>query len=456
MKSHMLRTQDLSRATEQASARRVSKSEAPAVVFDFAILGAGVSGMAAANTISDASSVVMIDEYVGMGGNHKSRAIGPYTFDIGAFVFKGSDELFKAFPDLEKLCLPVQVDIQRIAPGGHVEKYPYSPRTELFRGGYVSGIGSLISVLVSKIKYQKKSNAADYAKYYMGERIFKDSGLELYIERLLGSKAGDIEIEFAKRRMTWIARAGSIRHRAKSFRVAPPTAGAQLVRPIQGFDKLYAPVKAALEKRGVQVLLGERLEGVTRIDGVFHIRTSHRLIQARRIISTIPIQNAATLFGALTEVETLTNVDLVSLYFSFQGERGFPGQILQNFADRGRWKRLTMHSDFYGKGDGREYFSVEVPGGGVSIEAIEADFRDSVAEVGLFKGDLKLEGHDVTPFAYPVYRRGATATVGRLVAELKALGVESLGRQGRFDYLPTGALTAKLARVGVQTMLQAD
>jgi protoporphyrinogen oxidase len=456
MKSHMLKAQDLSRAAEVTPVRRASPQKVPAVCFDFAILGAGVSGMSAANTISDASSVVMIDEYAGMGGNHKSRTIGPYTFDIGSFVFKGSDELFKAFPELEKLCVPTPVNVQRIAPGGHVEKYPYSPRTELFRDGYVSGIGSLASVLISKIKYQKKSNAADYAKYYMGERIFKDSGLELYIERLLGSKAGEIEIEFAKRRMTWIARAGSIRQRARNLKIVAPTAGVQLVRPAQGFDKLYAPVKTALEKRGVQVLLGERIESVTRIDGVFHIRTNHRSIQARRIISTIPIQHAAPLFGALTEIEPLQNVDLVSLYFSFEGKRGFRDQILQNFADRGRWKRLTMHSDFYGTAQGREYFSVEVPAGDVSIDEIEADFRDSIASVGLFQGDLKLEGHDVTRFAYPVYRRGATATVARLVAELKALGVESLGRQGRFDYLPTGALTAKLARVGVQRMLETD
>jgi protoporphyrinogen oxidase len=456
MKSQMPKTQDLIGANETPSVRRASARKAPADCFDFAILGAGVSGMTAANALSDASSVVMIDEYASMGGNHKSRTIGPYTFDIGAFIFKGSDELFKAFPELEDLCVPARVDVQRIAPGGYVEKYPYSPRTELFREGYLSGIGSLASVLISKIKYQKKSNAADYAKYYMGERIFRDSGLELYIERLLGSKAGEIEIEFAKRRMSWIARAGSIRQRARNLRVAAPTSGAQLVRPARGFDTLYAPVRAELEKRGVQVRLGERLEAVTRVDGVFHIRTNVRSIQARRIISTIPIQNAATLFGARTQVETLKNVDLASLYFSFEGKRGFRAQILQNFSDRGRWKRLTMHSDFYGAVEGREYFSVEAPASDASIAEIEADFRDSIADAGLFQGDLKLEGQDVTRFAYPVYRQGATATVGQAIAELKALGVESMGRQGRFDYLPTGALAAKLAREGVQTLLEVD
>ncbi|MFX6945428.1 hypothetical protein ABTH53_20445, partial [Acinetobacter baumannii] len=68
-----------------------------------------------------------------------------------------------------------------------------------------------------------------------------------------------------------------------------------------------------------------------------------------------------------------------------------------------------MHSDFYGKTEGREYFSVEVNANRVadSVESAERDFRDHVSQNGLFAGDLKLEGSHTLSNAYPIYTEHA-------------------------------------------------
>ena len=61
--------------------------------------------------------------------------------------------------------------------------------------------------------------------------------------------------------------------------------------------------------------------------------------------------------------------------------------------------------------------------------------------MGLFDGDLRLEGHRITENAYPVYRQGATAAAEAAIAQLSDIGILSFGRQGGFDYQPTSGVS---------------
>ena len=64
------------------------------------------------------------------------------------------------------------------------------------------------------------------------------------------------------------------------------------------------------------------------------------------VVSTIPIDHVRVCGLQLTALPTVT---LISLFFSFSGDRGFASSILYNFAHSGAWKRLTVYSDFYGR-----------------------------------------------------------------------------------------------------------
>lgn len=186
-------------------------------------------------------------------------------------------------------------------------------------------------------------------------------------------------------------------------------------------------------------------------DGVFFLGTDRGRASTKRVVSTIPLERIQSLCGMPTN-ERLMTVTLMTLFFSFAGDRGFTDSILYNFSHAGSWKRLTVYSDFYGKADGREYFAVEVNADLVfgSVEAAEQDFRRHVSENGLFAGDLRLEGRHTVSNAYPVYAEGADEQAANIISALRALGIESFGRQGGFDYQPTARDTTLKAEAALR------
>ena len=208
---------------------------------------------------------------------------------------------------------------------------------------------------------------------------------------------------------------------------------------------MYGTAVAELRKRNVDFRLGARIKGIKKEADHFDIHADYNIIKAKSIVNTIPIAQACALFevDAGTKLEC---VDLLTLFVSFDGIRGFDGCILYNWGSAGRWKRLTVHSMYYGERQGRQYASVEVPlfrTPSISVEELFEDFSASARAYDIFRGAMHYEGHSYVKNAYPAYTRGASAEAARAIAAINRLGVQSVGRQGRFDYLPTGAAVAK-------------
>ena len=67
----------------------------------------------------------------------------------------------------------------------------------------------------------------------------------------------------------------------------------------------------------------------------------------------------------------------------------------------------------------------------------------------MFRGDLKLEGSHVLTNAYPIYSKGAAQNAAQAIARLKSFGIESIGRQGGFNYQPT----ARVSTIDVETAI---
>ena len=184
---------------------------------------------------------------------------------------------------------------------------------------------------------------------------------------------------------------------------------------------------------------------------MFFLEIGHRCVAAGRVVSTIPLERIQNLCG-IPSGERLQTVTLISLFFSFSGDRGFNHSILYNFSHAGSWKRLTVYSDFYGYSGGREFFAVEVNADHVlsSVATAEQDFRRHVSENGLFVGDLRLEGSHIVSNAYPVYTDGADEQAANAIAALRAIGIESVGRQGGFDYQPTARVSTLKAEAALR------
>lgn len=419
--------------------------------YEVVVLGAGISGLVSASILLEQGyeRVLIIDEYDHIGGNHIDRRFGDYTFDVGSFIFQSDSPLLRHFPELLPLYVPIKPTFARLNPQGRVARHPLSIREDILSAGFLETSRIALSLAVNRVTRRKQKSAKEFAEYWIGSRLLKRSGLETYIERFHGVPAERIDISFAEKRMGWIKRHASFRQIGKRLdpsRLLPgrkrSSSSVQLARPREGFGYLYQAAVERLLNGGARFLLGADLKSVAKSGDGFHIQVGDRLIETARVVSTIPLHRVQDLCNTARRVE-LPTVTLISLFFSFSGNRGFEESILYNFSHAGAWKRLTMHSDFYGKVGEREYFSVEVNAHHVreSIEAAEQDFRQHTSSNGLFLGDLRLEGSHVLPNAYPIYTDRADEKAHEAVTALRALGIESFGRQGGFNYQPTATVS---------------
>ncbi len=424
--------------------------------YDHVILGCGVAGLCAAHMLLEAGAgkLLILDEYPAPGGNQISDDVNGYTFDIGAFYYWPSMPMFQMYPAMAAACLQVPIVIKRIAPSGGVCRYPFSFGEEFFGRGPLYWGQALTSMASARLSGRPFTTAEDFAVYWMGQRLYTDLGMAAYIERFFGLPANQIEAQFAVSRMEPVARIGkpsywldkgwrSVKNLLPFGRHVQPEV--LMVRPEEGMAFMYGKAVTALRERQVVVRLGERLGGIRKHGKTFEVLTDHGPIRTERLIATVPVKLMAKHLD-IPAGQELASVDLMSLFVSFDGAKGFDANILYNWGRTGRWKRLTMHSGYYGRRNGRDYASIEVPlfrTPGVCPNAMFADFCRSVTESGLFRGDLKLEGHRLVENAYPANTLGASAKAAEALAAIKQLGVQTLGRQGRFDYLPTGEHVAK-------------
>ncbi|KRB49289.1 FAD-binding protein [Rhizobium sp. Root708] len=422
--------------------------------YDVVVLGAGISGLVAASILSSQGNRVLVaDDYKQVGGNHMDwTSTEGYTFDVGSLIFQDDSPLLRHFPELLAYYVPISPSWGRLSPQGKVTTCPISIRDDVLGAGFIGMTKILISLAFARLFRRELKNARDFARFWIGAELLRQSGLEAYMGRFYGLPAEEIDLELARKRMLWISEHASVTNlirRALRGKQTGRPSNRQMARPKSGFSILYNAAAQKLKGAGVAFLTAAGTRQIRKTAAGFELEFSSTRATAARVVSTIPISVIEGLSGMTTQTD-LRTITLITLYFSFDGERGFSPSIIYNFSLTGSWKRLTVYSDFYGSVAGREYFAVEVVGGGAysSAEA-ELEFRGHVSESGIFKGDLKLEGSQILENAYPIYSRGATERAAEAVRRLEAYGIETIGRQGKFSYQPT----ARVSTIEVEAAL---
>lgn len=429
--------------------------------FDVIVIGAGISGLVSASILVEQGNkrVLVVDDYTHVGGNHIDRTYGDYTFDVGSFIFQDDSPLLRHFPELLPIYQPIDPSWGKLNPQGMITDYPFSVKDDFLAAGPVECSRLALSAAFARLRHRPMRNAKDFAQFWIGPRMLHRSGLENYMERFCGLPAENIDLRFAEKRMLWIAEQASTANLVRRVfnprqkRFAPVRKNQQLARPREGFSHLYQPIVKRLEQRGVSFALGAGMSSLERVDDAFALQADKGRFAAGRVLSTIPIDRTRVLCG-MSWATPLPSVTLISLFFSFSGVRGFQQPILYNFSHRGAWKRLTMYSDFYGKANGREFFTVEVIANRVrtssnltqeDIDLEEEGFRRHCSENKLLAGDLRLEGSHTLRQAYPIYSGGAGEHAEKAISELREFGIESFGRQGGFQYQPTARVSTQEA-----------
>jgi protoporphyrinogen oxidase len=429
------------------------------------ILGAGVAGLTAAHEfVRRGDNVTIIDSFAQIGGSHRSFQIDGMTFDIGSIFFWTHYKLFEMFPACLEACVLARYATQRLNPAGRVSTYPFA-LSEVLGQPPLGLVRSALDYCGGRLSRQTPANAEEVCEQLFGQYLYRTLGLHNYMDRIYGIPAAQIDPLFVKKRMQFLIHAASLKgfgdRILRTFQVTAlkkpdkRTMPRALVRPFGGFAELYQPARAQLERSGANFIFGAEIASIARDGAGFVVAGSFGREHFDQIVNTNPLDVIWPMIGKTRQLP-IKYSPLQTLFISHAGPIGFSAPILYNFHDSGRWKRLTIHSDAYGLVGGRRYFSVEFPNcppGQESPRVLFESFAASVKEFGLFGGDLNLHGHFLTDKAYPVYTIGVQGVLDAAFRELDELGIITVGRQGRFDYLPTSGLVAAavLAKVAAQS-----
>ncbi|ETD90727.1 FAD-dependent oxidoreductase [Rhodobacter capsulatus] len=412
------------------------------------VIGGGIGGLAAADALARAGHrVVLLEAGDWLGGMHHSVEIGPYSFDLGAIFYEETAALFDLAPGLRDLCPQVQRVQCRIDPEGTLCHYPIELR-DLRRWPRARLAGAVAAMLAARLLLRRDGTLERACVNRLGPVFYRGTGLRDYVARFNVSPPEAIDEEFFVDRMRFVhrqtdfaamARAGwnGLRHGA--FRVKPRDP--LRVRPRAGYGVLFERIRAQLEAAGGRVVLQAPVTRIEReASGRMVVTSPAGRFRAATVVGAAPLDTLhRAVFGTESGFESLS---LMTLFVSAGRFAPGAGNLLFNFHAAGRWKRATFYSRIYpDPAIAREYFSVEatlLPGEALSPETVFAEFAAQCLRLGLAE-DLRLEGAVTTPQAYPLYRPGQLARRAAVLERLVQAGVLPVGRQGRFEYLPTAS-----------------
>ncbi|MAQ85201.1 MAG: hypothetical protein CMH12_18405 [Maritimibacter sp.] len=412
-------------------------------MLDVVILGGGVSGCIAAQLLaSEGLETAIVEPLARPGGNHQSWDHDGMTFDVGSIFFRTGTPFLRMFPFLTDICVPVTPALQRIVDDGGLLKYPFDFHGDFGDRAALEKLMILGDITWNRLWQRRPGTAREFVHHRMGTRLGRTTGLLSYMERMFGETADSLSISLADKRMGQVSRASALRKIRKLIKqdhTRRPKLPQHMVRPRAGFGDMYRQIYQHLNHQGVGIDLDCAIEGIRRNGDGFTIQTANGHLQTHAVVNTMPL-NILCILAELPVAKVLPHVSLKTICCSFRGDRNFDGNVLYNFLSTGMWKRMTVHSDFYGETpDGRTYMSVEFPYRcevASDVDQLE-DLKSSTRSAGLFDGDLQMLGSHVTPYAYPVPTIANERTSVEMLEAITAFGICSVGRQGRYDYIPS-------------------
>ena len=224
-----------------------------AISCDTIILGGGPVGLALANRALGMNlRVAVIEQQAQIGGLMQDSFLAGHRFDVGTFQFSPADSLFSQFPELLR-------DFVREVGRTYVRLpddrfMPWPPTPNRIARSFNEKIKILTSLVTSKIRFRKRSDLAQFCRYYCGDYYFEQYGLKRYIENLFHLPIAEVDMEVAMDRLEFLSKFGVRAFLRRSLEKAPIKATKELCRPHYGFRTLFDRIAVSMRNRGACIL----------------------------------------------------------------------------------------------------------------------------------------------------------------------------------------------------------
>jgi len=426
----------------------------------FAILGAGLSGLAVGNAlVRGGHEVVCLEREPEVGGLARSVRTGGFTFDYGPHFLFGD----KVLPLLARLTpglelAPVRRDLERMLVGGRYFKFPFQPKDLLLHMPRRALPGVLLEMLGRRLAPARDGGASveEWVSEAVGRRLYDYISLSGYIEKLYGLPASRVSREWGIQKLKFLARwreAGLLTLASRAWGEGRRVQAYPVSYPPAGIDQLAGALAEGLTGAGGRVVRGAEVCQVDSDKPAVSFRQDGDLqtLDADFVVSTLPVtalvkllspaapeavaaacrgslryRSVALLFIRLEEPEAIPHL---CIYFTQQGP---------SFRRLTEFRRLSPRL----APEGRTSLCVEITfaeGDGLSALSDRELFELAAGQLsglGMLRRP-KVSGYQVLrlPFAYPVYELGYEAGLEAVLGWLGGLAsLVSVGRQGLFHY----------------------
>lgn len=439
------------------------------------IIGGGPSGCSAAAQAlkSGFQQVVVLESSMNLGGLHKDIEINGLHFDLGAFFFWNHHQILKLFPGVRQYLVYAESSRHlSLSDYYHVDQYPLTLKGYVNDHGWADTLIDFLKLLWQRVTRPQSEfrNAEELLLHFMGP-FYRKTGLDNYIKRLFYMEPTEIHTDFAYKRLYGVIgkfKSKNILENIFRFDVSYFT-NYKIVqdvwaRPESGFNVIYEHIRDEIVAAGGEIRCNSRVVKINYTERSIELDNGE-ILKYDYLLSSQPLQATSHMTGIEFNIR-LDYQPLCSLFYEVAEEPIPECFVLFNFTRKGKWKRITFHSNYYNRHKGvssnRYYFVVEsmpavheVSNPDLATQ-LDVDFRATFQNTK-WSGTLAnatLLGSQITKNAYPIFNssfdRKKVTEFHRILNEWN---IYNIGRQGEFDHVSSSD-ASKSALLAVDLICQ--